>query len=202
MIKILDKCYELRGDPTAFYMDQDHGAIDWDNCTDHAFMGGRVCVLFVPISAIDVMKVESDFTIGILPNPKFDEKQEAYHTVPNLGNGSLLSVPSTVLNREFAGYGLEAITEESVNTSYITYIEEKSKLQNATDADCAKCMQIIFDGVVYDIGFISDIGGLGSLVRNTLGSNTTNNYSRLFSRTQKIAENELKKIREAYAAME
>ena len=103
---------------------------------------------------------------------------------------------------EFAGYALQAITEESVDTSYRVYIEEKSKLHNAADADVAKCMQMIFDGVVYDIGFISDLGGVGTMARNTLGENKSNNYSRLFSRTEKIANNELKKIRETYATLE
>jgi hypothetical protein len=202
IISILDKCYQLRSDPAAFYMDQDHGSINWDYCTDHAFMAGRVVTLFVPISAIDVMRAKSDFTIGILPNPKYDEKQEQYHTVPNLGNGTLLSVPATVADPDFAGYALQAITEESVDTTYYTYIEEKSKLQNAYDEDVATCMGLIFDGVVYDIVFISNIGQLGGLARDTLGANKTNNYARLMSRFEGSANAYLDKIKEAYKAMD
>ena len=202
MISILDKCYQLRSDPTAFYMDQDQGSIDWDYCTDHAFMAGRVVTLFVPISAIDNMRAKSDFTIGILPNPKYDEKQEQYHTVPNLGNGTLLSVPATVADPDFAGYALQAITEESVDTTYYTYIEEKSKLQNAYDEDVATCMGLIFDGVVYDIVFISNIGQLGGLARDTLGANKVNNYSRLMSRFEGSANAYLEKIKDAYKAMD
>ena len=63
-------------------------------------------------------------------------------------------------------------------------------------------MGLIFDGVVYDIVFISDIGSLGSLARNTLGANKTNTYARLMSRFEGNANAYLDKIREAYAAMD
>ena len=202
IMQILDKCYALRGNTEVLYTDIDYGSTNWDDCIGTSFQRGTVCMLFEPFSDIDTIKSKGNFELGVLPNPKSDVSQEAYYTIPNLGNGCLFSVPYTVEDREFAGYALEAITEESVDTSYRVFIEEKSMLQNASDEDCAACMRILFDGVVYDIGFVSDIGGLGQLAKKSMGVSTFNNYARLFGRIEGSAEQMLQRVRDAYAAMD
>ena len=201
MIKYLDKAYSLRSSDY-FFLDMDYGNVNWDDCTNQAFQAGRILFLACPLSAHSGHQEKSNFVVGVLPNPKYDEDQELYHTIPNLLNGSLLSVPATVLDPSFAGYALQAITEESVDTSYPAFIEQRAQLQNAHDEDAAKCIAMIFDGVVYDIAFISDIGGLGQLVRSTLGSTKNNTYSRLYGRMEKMANKEMNDIRETYAALD
>ena len=110
-------------------------------------------------------------------------------------------MPSTVYNLDKAGFGLQAISEESVDTSYYAYIEQRCKLQDAYDEDMAKCLGIIFDGVVYDIAFVNDIGGLGTLVRsNLVTAGGMNIYASQFKRKEKMANNELTKIRETFVA--
>jgi hypothetical protein len=136
---------------------------------------------------------------GVLPNPKFDENQEQYYSLPNRGmHGSLFSVPATVVDTSFTGFALQALTEESVDTSYEAYIVTKSQLQDAYDEDCAKCLEIIFNGVVYDIAFLCNVGGLCELVSNTLGSLRTNSYTRLYSKLEKMANKSIEKVKVDY----
>ena len=200
IIQILDKVYSLTANTDVYFCDAYYGSTNWDYCSDHGFMAGRFLVLSVPVSSYSSLTEKSNFTVGVLPNPKCDKDQEDYYAIPNLGNGSLLSVPASVIDTTFAGFALQAITMESVDTSYNAYIETKCKLQDAYDEDSAKCLDIIFDGVVYDIGFVSDIGGLGAMLRG-LGDMKTNTYARLYDRLKKIAEKEIIKIRETYAAL-
>ena len=62
----------------------------------------------------------------------------------------------------------------------------------------AKCLGIIFDGVVYDVAFISDFGGLGTVIRSNLVRSGSNNYASQFKKYEKKANNELKKIKETF----
>ena len=201
IISTLDAVYGLTANKDVYYCDQDYGTVNWDDCADQMFYEGRALTLAMCVSALDYLGSEVDFEFGILPNPKLDDKQEDYYSIPNLGNGSLFAVPATVIDPAFAGFALQALTEESVDTTYNTYIETKCKLQDAFDEDAAKCLDLVFEGIVYDIAFVSDIGGLGSMMRGTLGGLSNNTFGRLFDRLKKIADKEMATIKETYSTL-
>ena len=201
ILAMIDKAYELAKNVDVTFCD----GVRMDpaeNATEtglNIFYAGRGLVVAEAVSELDNMD-KIDFEFGILPNPKYNENQENYYAIPNRSNGSLFGVPATVENVDKAMFGLEAISEESVDTSYFEYIETKCKLQDAYDEDAAKCLDIIFDGVVYDIVFTSDIGGLGQLASFTLIEQNATAYTRLYDRMAKIANNEVKQIKEIYEA--
>ncbi len=201
MLQILDKVYGLVANTEVYFCDQDYGSVNWEDCADHAFYDGRVLILTMAMSTLEMLPEKTEIEFGVLPNPKFNEDQENYYALPNLGNGSLFSIPATIMDTAFTGFGLEALTEESVDTSYNAYIETKSKLQDAYDEDCAKCLDIIFNGIVYDIAFVSNVGDLGSLMQNTMGGLKTNTYARLYKSLSKIAGKQFDSIRESYSAL-
>jgi hypothetical protein len=202
MISILDKVYKVVADTNAYYCDQTTvGSIDENDNADHMFYEKRALMLEMCVSALDYFGEAVNFEFGILPNAKYDESQEDYYSVPNLNWGSLLAVPTTVIDTGFAGYALQALTMLSADTTYVQYIETKCKLQDAYDEDAAKCLDIIFDGVVYDIAFTSDISGLGTLIWRTMGASTTNNYARLYKSISKMATKEIDNIRVTYSQM-
>jgi hypothetical protein len=203
MMKRLDKAYALTGNSEVYFCDQMvyGGKVDYSDCAYHIFYGGRALIHPGVLSQLDTMPSQCSFEYAPLPNPKYDEKQEMYYSIPNLTNCSLLGVPSTVIDPEFAGYALEVISEQSLNTTYNAYIEEKCLLQNVIDQDAANCLRLVFEGVIYDIAFLSDIGGYGTMTRNELGKYTSNTFERLFNRKIGAAEQELQKIKDAYAAL-
>jgi hypothetical protein len=87
-------------------------------------------------------------------------------------------------------------------TTYDAYIENKCLLQNVVDQDAANCLRIVFEGIVYDIAFVSNIGGFGIFMRNTLGMYMSNSFDRHYNRFIGAAEAELNIIKEAYASFE
>ncbi len=202
IIQILDKVYSLTGNTDVYYCDQDFvSALDYEDSIETSYYDGRVLVCCIPLSVLEDVPLKVDFEFGVLPNPKFDKLQENYYSLPNFGGGSLFSIPATVVDVAFAGFGLQALTEASVDTSYKAYIETKSQLQDASDEDCAKCLEIIFNGIVYDIAFISDLGGLGTLMSTKLGATHTNGYARLYKSLEKMASKSIEKVKSDYAAI-
>jgi hypothetical protein len=198
MISALDKIYEIIWDFDAVWCPDIGNAPNSSGA--FIFEQGRAVTHGNTVGKLDVVDL-FQFDYGVLPNPKYDEKQENYYAIPNRGNGSLLGIPASVTDTSRAGFFLEAISEESVTTSYDAYIETKCKLQDVVDEDAAKCLDLIFEGIVYDIAFVSDIGGLGGMAASQLVYSATNNYARLYDRVKKIADKQMNNIREAYAAL-
>jgi hypothetical protein len=127
IMQILDKVYSLTGNSEVYYCDQmETGKCDYDDSIETAYYDGRVLVCCIPLSVLEKVPEKVDFAFGVLPNPKFDEEQEDYYALPNLGNGSLFSIPATIVDTAFTGFALQALTEASVDTSYKAYIETKS----------------------------------------------------------------------------
>ena len=208
MMRRLDKAYTLTGNYDVYFCDQrvvSNGVVNYNDCAYHIFYDGRALfhpgVLSQLDSLLDTVPMECDFEYAPLPNPKFDEKQESYYSIPNLGNGSLLGVPATVVDTEFAGYALELISEKSVNTTYKAYIEDKCLLQDVVDEDAATCLRLVFDGIVYDVAFICNIGDLGLMMRNELGQYNTNKFTRLFNGKKTAAEKAIEEIRTSYESL-
>ena len=209
MMQKLDKVYTLTGNYDIYYCDQrvaPNGIVDYNDCAYHIFYNERALfhpgVLSQLDSLLDTVPMECDFEYAPLPNPKYDEKQESYYSIPNLGNGSLLGVPATVVDVAFAGYALELISELSVDTTYEAYIEDKCLLQDVVDQDSADCLRLVFDGIVYDVAFICNIGDLGLMMRNDMGKYRENTFVRLYDRKAITAEGAIAEIMAAYEQLD
>ena len=202
MVSVLDKVFELTADSNTCFIHTFRPESDKIGLDNSIFATGNAVVLVDVVSSFDDFSVAGiTFDLGTIPNPKFNEKQEEYYSAPNVRNGSLFGVPSTVFDAEKAGFGLEIISEESVATSYNAYIETKCKLQEVYDEDGAKCLDIIFNGVVYDVAQIAGFGGLQD-VMNTMARGGANNYTSQYKRIEKKANNEITKLKEAYLKMD
>ena len=202
MVKRLDKVFELTENPNAFYCDQDYGATDWKDCVIQQFFKGKVLLEPIVLSDLQTLSSNVTFSYGVLPNPKYTADQEQYHTIPNLGNGSLLGVPVTVVDVPFAGYALELITEKSATTTYTAFIEETCKLQKIQDEDTAQCLELIYQGVVFDIVFVSNIGNLATVLINNVTQAKANQWARLFDRNKTNVQTAIDDIKTAYEALD
>ena len=202
MVARLDKVFALTANSDIYYCDTDYNTtVDWGDCADQMFHRGEVLISLTVLSELQTVGSKIEFEMGVLPNPKFDEKQEAYYSIPNLGNGSLLGVPVTVPDSEFAGYALEVISEQSVDSTYTAFIETTCKLQKVQDDDAARCLELIYDGIAYDVAFVSNIGGLGSMIWN-LGSLKSNSYTRLYDRASGNAILTIDRIKADYQKLD
>ncbi|MBR5012230.1 MAG: hypothetical protein IKY12_06690, partial [Clostridia bacterium] len=101
-------------------------------------------------------EMENDF--GILPYPKLTEVQEDYYTTISPYNSQFICIP--VVSRDIRCTG--TITEA------LAYLGEKDvtpalydvtlKGQSARDSESSEMLDIIFDNLIYDIGYYYQIG--------------------------------------------
>ncbi len=97
---------------------------------------------------------DAEVEFGMLPYPKFDEKQEKYVSFLNT---ELMCVPS-IADKELAGAAIQLMAENSadVKTAYYEYL---LKEKVARDPESAKVLDIIFDNAINDF-IISYCGGM------------------------------------------
>ena len=199
VMSIVDKVIELSSNQNISFFSEYRPTSDENsmNLGEKVFRDGNSVLMSCTVHYLDYSN-KFDFKYGVLPNPKYSVGQANYYSTPNWKNGHLLAVPATVSDIEKAGFGLEALAEESVETTYVAYIETKCKLQDAEDLDMAKCLGIIFDNVAWDVAFIDDLGGLGQVIRREVVLSGSNTFKRLYDKKQKRAKNLLADIKENY----
>ncbi len=202
MVTVLDKIFELTADDNTCFIHTFRPESDKIGLDNSIFSTGNAVVLVDVVSSFDDFAVAGvSFDLGTIPNPKFNEDQKDYYSAPNVGNGTLLAVPATVYDPAKAGFGLQVLAEESVATSYDAYIETKCKLQDVYDEDGAKCLDIIFEGVVYDVAQIANFGGLQDVMTG-MARGGVNNYTSQYKKIEKKANNEITKLKEAYQKLD
>ena len=79
---------------------------------------------------------------GILPMPKFDEKQDQYYSIAN-DNFSLIAVPTTVKNPALTGAFLELMGEYSYKIVTPKYYEVAMKGKYLRDDESCQMFDII-----------------------------------------------------------
>jgi hypothetical protein len=103
-------------------------------------------------AAVRMRQFEMD--LGILPVPKWDEKQENYLNVSP--NGHALMIPNSVQNTERSGVILEALSYysskyHSDDAVMPAYFETALTARSARDDESAESLQIIHDNISYVI---------------------------------------------------
>ena len=93
--------------------------------------------------------LDTDFEVGILPLPKYDEAQENYAHV-NWGNNLL--VPNTVKNKDMVGEVIELMSFYSGTLVLNKYYDEVLQLRVSEAPDDRDMVELIYDTVVYDPG--------------------------------------------------
>ena len=114
------------------------------------FGSGQTLVQLKQTADLVTLRAET-IRMGILPYPKYDEKQENYATLNWNGN---IMVPSTVKNPLMVGQTLELLAyySEPVKTAYF---EDLLGTKLADSPDDADMLAIIWDAQVSDAGVIT-----------------------------------------------
>ena len=202
MLSIVDKIFDITTDMSTCFLAFTRPTADENTVnTSDIWIPGRG-VLYTHCISFSSNLYTVYFEYGVLPMPKWTVEQEKYFCFPDTSNGCLFSVPSTVTDIEKAGFGLQALSEESVETTYKDYIDTKCKFQLSYDEDMAKCFALIFDSVVYDIGFVNNYGEIGDhLLWTMMQKDFENTYARVWKKNEKRAGVQIKRLKEAYEAL-
>lgn len=192
-----------------YYPDFFSGKVFGDKGEAHApygtevpiFTSKRALFLSSNLEDLDRLQENATFERAYMPYPKYDEKQDNYYTmIWDLG-ASVITVPYTVADTSKSGYMLQAITEMSTKTSYNAYFEQKCKLQGSFDQRAADMLDLIFENVVFDAGFIYDVGKLRNyLIFELPKYQVYSRYNTVYGQREPTAIDKINEISAAYAA--
>ena len=125
-------------------------------------------------NAIYYRGMDDDF--GILPYPKYDEDDD-YHTTYN-AVADLGLIPITVSDTERTGAITEALSAYGSMYVVPAFYETALKTKSARDDESEEMMDIIKNGLIYDVGYLSGssvLSGRGPL--NKSNSNISSWYA-------------------------
>lgn len=120
--------------------------------TNVEFGNGKVLFGSQVLLKLQILRTyDTDF--GIIPFPKYDESQDKYHS--SVWNG-LVCVPITAKDKELCGAVLETMAYYSQSTLMPAYYNKLLDSKFARDDESLAMLDLIFDGLVYDIGLCFD----------------------------------------------
>ncbi len=162
------------------------------------FTDGRAMFYNAMLSSCEFLR-EMDDDYGIVPEPKYDEKQKEYKTFVN-GASSMVCVPATVSkpeDREFVSIIIEALASEAYKIITPELKEVYLKRKMTRDWESAEMVDIIVRHRIFDMAYVNMWEGVGSYVRDLLRSKSKNVSSKLEGyKTQ--AQRKIDKIVEAF----
>lgn len=164
-----------------------------ENIGKEIFWSGR-CLFFGEVVSNVIesnKKMDNDF--GVLPVPKYDNKQENYLTWTH-GISSSMLISDHIENEEkFARVleGFNVLSHKYVREAYYNVVLTRKAVQ---DADSAPMLDIIFAGRVYDFAqYANTEMGLIESFKTCVNSGSTN-FSSKYNSTKGKASNYLKTL--------
>ena len=146
-LTVFDRIYTMMWDTGAFYFEE--AEQDIPIYAREMFAGKQTLFMDTTLFLIESMRsMEMDF--GIIPYPKFEERQENYAS--RIEYYFVMQIPVTNGDLERAGVMLEALNSESARTIYPAFFETALKTKYARDDESAEMLDLITNSLIVDIG--------------------------------------------------
>ena len=167
-LEVLDKLYDILYDEKyCFHVMKyfDGTSVGFTEGMNAIFQADRALFMWIRMADVENLRtMDTDF--GILPIPKYDEKQERYLQTVNPYVGVVTSVPKCAKSIENSSAVLEYLAYESKYILQPAYYEVVLSTKIARDEESNRMLDIIFANRAYDIGDVFDFGAIGSDVIN------------------------------------
>ena len=152
---VYDKVFQLIVTQQAFHVTVAQYQADNSMYTkpSEVFKNGRALFYATYLSgAVGMREMEDDY--GMLPHPKYDEKQADYLSFVN-GAAAMVIVPKSLNDEglEIAGYMMEALASSSYYMVTETLYEKVAKSKTARDPESAEMVDVIIRNKVFDFGY-------------------------------------------------
>lgn len=202
-INAFNKVFALMTDKTATVRVEHFGEAGW-GIIGTMFESGKGLFYSTPactITGILNSKVENKVQFGVLPIPKYEEKQENYFNGINIYQSSVLAVPTTNQEKlEATCYLLEALGYYSKYDFGVTkaYYETTLKLQGSDSENDEKMLDIVFNNRLYDIGGIYNWGGSLLGIYSAVMRSENNTLASSYEQIKSGAEVAMEKTIEEY----
>ena len=153
------------------------------------FYAGHVLFSTIFLHQLSDMSEKCEEDYRILPVPKYDETQNAYYSIVN-NYGMMFAIPVSCQDPEFSGFMLEALSAASTDTSLKAYYEISCKTKYTYDEGSAKMLDLVFDGMRYDLAAIYNINGMSNIFESLIDKPNQNIASR-YAAVEKSAKKDL-----------
>ncbi len=174
---------------------------NWDGIAAVNMFSANQALFFMRllIDVASMRNMEADF--GILPYPKYDEAQSEYYNTVGSWHSVFMCVPKVQQNAERTGVILEALAYESLKTVTPAYYDIALKGKYTRDNESQAMLDIILATRTFDLGWYYQIGTYNEQVMNLL-RNFKSDFSSMYAKFEKTADKQIKKLNEAFAAIE
>lgn len=140
--------------------------------------------------------MESDF--GILPYPKLNAEQQDYYTTVAPYNSQFVCVPLIQKDIERTGIITEALAYYGEKIVTPAYYDVNLVGQSTRDEESADMLEIIFDNLVFDIGYYYQVGPYNKQLIRMVQERDTN-FTSMYDSYKTSAERLLTVINTYYA---
>jgi len=161
---IYDKLLAVTTDARVF---NNYGSMTNDERFGRFAQGQFLFSLMMAGSSKALRDMEEDF--GVVPLPKLNEAQDRYYSYagPSM---STMAIPVTASDPTRTGTILEHLAAESYGTLRTAYFETTMKSKFMRDEESVEMLDILYDGIRMDIGYIYGFGGVHTAFMNTLAA--------------------------------
>ena len=139
---------------------------------------------------------DMDVDFGVLPYPKLDSSQEKYLNYVD-GHAQLMGIPINAPDLERTGAIIEALSYYAYLYQVPAYYEVNLKTKHARDEESAEMLNYIFDGRVFDFGYVYD-NWIIAFKFGDLINEKNENFISTIERNLPSAERNLDRILAAY----
>ena len=136
---------------------------------------------------------DSEVNFGIIPAPKYDEKQDQYYTTYSAYNCTAFGIPTHASDAERTGAVMEALAMISRYTLTPAYYDKALIGKYIRDEESAGMLDIILASRNYDLGNIYNWGNL-QYIFDQLHSSSSAQFSSLYSASEKMAQKQMDKF--------
>jgi len=140
-------------------------------------------------------EMESDF--GLLPYPKLTAEQDSYYSTVTPFNSQFVCIPLVQEDVERTGIITEALAFYGQKSVLPAYYDVNLKGMVSRDEESSDMLDIIFDNLVYDLGFLYQIGPYNKNF-NYMVSRGTTNFTSIYDSLKPVAEAQLQLINSGY----
>ena len=140
-------------------------------------------------------EMENDF--GILPYPKLTEVQENHYTTISPYNSQFICIPVVNSNIQQTGILTEALGYYGEKDITPALYDVTLKGQSARDSESSEMLDIIFDNLIYDIGYYYQIGPYNKQLIIYL-RDRNNAWASMYETYSSAAQSSLDTINKAY----
>ena len=145
---------------------------------------------------INLRYMETDF--GILPTPKYDQTQDRYYT-HIASNGTALTIPNILPDEERTGNIIEALGYYGQKYLTPAFNEVALVSKYSRDDESAGMLDIIWNSVRYDMGYLFNIGGMSDITTTLISQNKPGNFQSTYEKNLSRAEKDIAALIAAYS---